>query len=311
MIRTLLASVGLAAITLTAAAGIQASGYFDDGDGPPPRMAVSYAGLDLTNPAGVRLLERRINAAIDDVCPRDWSGGLRGYSGTRDCRERAIRGVEPHVRDAIDRAWDDAPGDDRYDARGDDDRYPRYDHAWADRQSYDRYPEPAPPLPPPPPRDAHPPVPPPPPPASIADKPLPGGRLIRRTVTTTVTTTVTRRGWPEPPPSPPSAGKPHRPAKPAPGYARRPSVPGSWLPPVAWQAIERATVRAFATGRLTRWHVRDRDGIDRDGYVTVSAERWLDGRACRAVRAIKQNGRRQLVVAEGTRCRRPGGGLTA
>lgn len=314
--------------------------YYDDGGDPPMREAVSTRDLDLTSREGVRTLEKRINAAISRVCPDEGFAGLRRYNSIRQCREDAVASVRPQVDRAVaaaeergryyadrgDRRWrrQGRPAPDRYAARAPNpphDRYDdrRYDDRRDDRQVYRRDDAPRPPLPPLPPlarKDAK--APPPPPPAAKSFTPPPGARLVRRTVTTTTTTTTTRRGEAPPPETreirkviireakaPVAAPK----AQPAPrstassaGFARRSTAPHSWLPPVAWGAVERATARALRRGKLERWGLTDQFGIARSGYVSVSAARWIKGRTCRNVQVVKYHGRQQIVVASGMRC---------
>lgn len=312
MIRNLLALTGLLALALIAAVTLQAQGYFDDyyDDEPPPREAVSTDGYDLSSPAGVRMLEGRINAAIDRVCPDDRTKSLKRFQSVRECREAAVASVRPQM----DRAIAQAEGRDRY-ADYDPPRWNGYNHGSRDagyaapppRAGYRPEYSNAGYRPAPPPAVAAPPAPPPP----------PGARLVRRTVTTTVTTTnapgaasastdtriVRKISTPAP------AARPKAQAKAgdccqrrSPAFARRPAVAGSWLPPVAWAAADRATLRAFRTGKLVRWSLTDRDGILRTGYVTVSAARWIGGCPCRNVQVVKYVGARQLIVASGMRC---------
>lgn len=281
MVRNLLALTGLLAIALVTAVGIQAYGYYNDPyDDPPPRVRVSYAGLDLADPEGRRILERRINAAIDEVCPSN-AGSVIGRRYDRECREQAIAGVEPQVNAAVARAEERAAQ--RADAAG---------FAEADAV--------LPPLPREtpggyravPPSDVEPALPP--------ARPM---RLVRRTVTTTVTTAAPA------PVAPVEAVRAERPSRAVDrplrrGYVRH-SGPGTWLPAYAWPAIERAIARALATGRTTQWVARERSG-----YVTVSAARWINRCLCRNVRVVKHAEGRQVVVAEGLRCRWPDGGLS-
>ena len=181
MIRNLLALTGLLAIALVSAIGLQAYGTFDDE--APRRVRVSYAGLDLASPEGLRILEQRVNAAINDVC-RDYDGReLWRSSGRRQCREDAIAGVVPQVNYAVDRA-----------RRG-------RAEVIADGQEG----------PPPPDYYAEPPArpaPPPPPPAYTPPADEPPMHLVKRTVVTTRTVTTTRPGPPPPLPRPLRA--PHR-----------------------------------------------------------------------------------------------------
>lgn len=319
MIRTLLALTGIIALAMAGAATLQAHDYFADpyADEPPAREAVSTRDLDLTTPEGIRKLERRINGAISRICPADGIGALVEQRSIRECREDAVASVRPQVDRAVAAAeerqyvayrapgrWhgEGSPPPDRYAMRA-----PAPDHAWhedargwrADQAEY-RWrsgrdgppalgegvtaPKPAP-----------------------AKVPPPGGRLVKRTiVTTTVTSTTSRSALPTLPTMVTKTvverpGKRWRPAR-AGAYARRPAVAGSWLPPVAWAASDRATVSAFRSGRLTRWRLTDRDGIARVGHVTVGAPRWVGGSPCRNVQTVKYAGKRQIVVASGMRC---------
>lgn len=284
MIRNLLALVGLLGVALAAAVGLQAYRYDPDDTDRPRRMAVSYTGLDLATPDGVRTLERRIDRAIGDVC--DDPTNL--YRANRTCRDHARAGVRPQVDAAIARAQERAFGG--YDNH--DDRTAGY------RPGYDPYP-------PAPRGDAYDnrqydPGPPPPPPAYDAPPaaPEPRLRLVKRTVVTVRTVTTVGA----PPAMPAATGRWHaRPTRSTPrtkAYARRAPVANSWLPPAAWAAIDRATRRSFATGKLVRWSV-----AGRDGYVSVSPPRRIAGCVCRNVQAVKYAGGRQIVVADGLRCR--------
>lgn len=326
MVRKLLALTGVTALTLVAAATLQARDYFYDVPAEPPaREAVNIRDLDLTTEEGVQKLERRINRAIDRVCPADGIGALVERSSVRQCREDAVASVRPQVDRAVAAAEDRqyrayrAPGRWRDDGTPPPDRYamraPAPDHAWRGEDERRWHNDPAEARwrageraltsPPPAPPVAK----------QVADKPAPpppGGRLVKRTVvTTTVTTTTSQGGPPSPPivkktvvvkrfaaPQPTGKWKGQR----ASAYARRPAVAGSWLPPVAWAASDRATLSAFRSGRLTRWRLTDRDGIARSGHITVGAARWVGGSPCRTVQAVKYQGGRQIVVASGTRC---------
>ncbi len=282
MVRNLLALTGLLAIAMLAAVGIQAYGYYNDPyDDPPPQVRVSYRGLDLADPEGRRILEQRINAAINDVCPRESGSALWTRRYDRECREQAIAGVEPQVHAAVARAEE----------RRESIAYAEADMALPPLRRGPRHRF----------RDAPPPVteaekpryfrPGPPPREPIyasrsPDRPM---RLVRKTVTTTVTTTapslpakVVRDHWRR-------------------GYARL-DGPGTWLPPYAWPAIEHAIGKALVSGRTVEWSARERSG-----YVTVSAARWINRCLCRNVRVVKHAEGRQVVVAQGLRCRWPDG----
>lgn len=269
MIRNLLALTGFLAIALVSAMGLQAYGYFDD-RADPPRARVSYAGLDLATPEGLRILEQRVNAAIDDVCRGHEGRELWRRRDLRECREEAIAGVTPQVDYAVDRA---RRARTRVIAEED--------------------------LGPPPAGRYAPSPPPPPPPVYAPAAEQPPLKLVRRTVVTTRTVTTTRPG--PPPAEARPAWRPRPVVQPLSPrttvYHRLPEQPGSWLPPAAWRSINGAIVRAFRTGRTTPWLV-----ADREGYVTVSDKRWVNGCVCRNVRSVKYADGRQIVVAEGMKC---------
>ena len=321
MIRNLLALTGMIALASISAATLQAQGYFDVpfADEPPAREAVSIRDLDLTTDAGIRKLERRINRAIDRVCPAEGIGALVQRRSVRECREDAVASVRPQVDRAVAAAEErqyvayrapgtrrgEGPPPDRYAMRA-----PTPDHAWREdergwREDSTEYRWRA--------NDRN-------RPSALAEGKTalakappttpPAGRLVKRTIVTTTVTSTTNRGAPPTLPTvvtktvvekPAVARKPWRATR-ASAYARRPAVAGSWLPPVAWAASDRAAVSAFRSGRLTRWQLTDRHGIARVGYVTVSPARWIAGAPCRNVQTVKVNGRRQIVVASGMRC---------
>jgi UrcA family protein len=92
VLKSLLAGVGVVAIAGVAAVALHA-GYYDD-DGMRPRsLGVSAAGLDLTSPTGVALLEQRVERAVRRVCDDD-----------AECRDDAWAGARPQIWAAIDRA---------------------------------------------------------------------------------------------------------------------------------------------------------------------------------------------------------------
>lgn len=91
MLKSVLAGVGVIAIAGVAAVALHA-GYYDD-DVRPRSLGVSAAGLDLTSPAGVALLEQRVERAVRRVCDDD-----------ARCRDDAWAGARPQIWAAIDRA---------------------------------------------------------------------------------------------------------------------------------------------------------------------------------------------------------------
>lgn len=325
MIRNLLALTGVIALAAISAVTLQAQDYFSApyAGEPPAREAVSIRDLDLTTNTGIRKLERRINRAIDRVCPAEGIGALVQTRSIRQCREDAVASVRPQVDRAVAAAEErqyvayQAPGRSHGYALPPRDRYamraPAPDHAWREdergwREDSAEYrwrandrgrpsalaegkvalAKAAPPSSPPP----------------------PGGRLVKRTIVTTTVTNTVSRGTPPTLPTvvtktvvekPVALKRTWRSARAA-AYARRPAVAGSWLPPVAWAASDRAAVSAFRSGRLTRWRLTDRNGIARSGFVTVSPARWVAGAPCRNVQTVKTSGGRRIVVASGMRC---------
>lgn len=204
MLRNLLALLGLLAIGAAAAVGLQAYGYWDDDDdGPPPRLAVSYVGLDLSTAEGVELLDRRVRVAVDRICSDDFTRDLKHAASIARCRRRAFASAEPQIRAAITEAGKRA--------------------AYADA----------------------------------------------------------------------GLGRP------------RAAAASSWLPPAAYDAIDRATLRAFETGRYAKW----RGGGER-GYVVISEERRIGGLWCRNVRTEVRDHGRDVVIGQGARCLTPDGALT-
>lgn len=58
-----------------------------------PTRKVSYADLDISKPAGAKVLYRRIEAAARQVCVSDASRDLRAAEQQRACIDRAIEGA--------------------------------------------------------------------------------------------------------------------------------------------------------------------------------------------------------------------------
>lgn len=93
MVRNLLAGVGLLSIVLVSAVALRASEEDWFARTPPPSMAVSYSGLDLSTTPGIAAIEGRIGDAIVNVCGND-----------QDCRRSAYIGTRPQVARAAVRA---------------------------------------------------------------------------------------------------------------------------------------------------------------------------------------------------------------
>ncbi|CAN5544121.1 hypothetical protein BH10PSE14_BH10PSE14_24360 [soil metagenome] len=90
MIKSVLAGIGVIAVAGATAVALQAG--YDDGY-QPRSLAVSHAGLDLTSPAGVALLQERVERAVRRVCDDD-----------QQCRDDAWAGARPQIWAAIDAA---------------------------------------------------------------------------------------------------------------------------------------------------------------------------------------------------------------
>lgn len=54
-----------------------------------PSVAVSYADLNLTAPAGVTALRHRIEAAAEKVCQKPYSRDLKAVAAWQECRTSA------------------------------------------------------------------------------------------------------------------------------------------------------------------------------------------------------------------------------
>ena len=111
MLRTILAGIGAISIVGLTAVALQANHYADDA--PPPRLKVDFAGLDLASPAGVAMLDQRINAAIGSICRFDGTQSLHQHRLEQQCRDNAWAGTRPQVAVAIDiaRRRSGGPGD--------------------------------------------------------------------------------------------------------------------------------------------------------------------------------------------------------
>jgi UrcA family protein len=92
VLKSMLAGVGVIAIAGVTAVALHA-GYYPDDDTRPRSLGVSAAGLDLSSPAGVSLLEQRVARAVQRVC-----------DGDAECRDDAWAGARPQIWAAIDRA---------------------------------------------------------------------------------------------------------------------------------------------------------------------------------------------------------------
>ncbi len=104
MLKTLLAGVGILAVVTVSAVVLNADGGHFADENPPPRLKVSFAGLDLATPEGKRLLDDRIRTAIDEICGLDRRSVFSRPALEAKCRANAWAGTRPQVGRAIARA---------------------------------------------------------------------------------------------------------------------------------------------------------------------------------------------------------------
>lgn len=67
----------------------------------PRSIAVSYADLDLSRPAGVAALDRRLARAADAVCGPVDARDLRAMSAARACRTAALSSANAEAKPVI------------------------------------------------------------------------------------------------------------------------------------------------------------------------------------------------------------------
>jgi UrcA family protein len=66
-------------------------------------LAVRHADLDLTSPAGVAALDRRISAAVRLACGAASDADLHGKNRVQQCRADTLAGIAPQRAQAIAR----------------------------------------------------------------------------------------------------------------------------------------------------------------------------------------------------------------
>ena len=96
------------AATLTAAT-LAASPSIAQAPASPERVVVSYADLDLSSPAGVATLNRRILSAVQAACGPESDSDPRGKNLARQCRHRSFDEAVSQVRGAIALARGEGP----------------------------------------------------------------------------------------------------------------------------------------------------------------------------------------------------------
>jgi UrcA family protein len=94
------AIIAMTSAALLSLAANQAAAQTEPG---PPKIAVSYADLDLTQAAGRAALEARVSGAVKRVCPGpDQPYNLANYQASRKCRANAWAGAKPQLAAIFD-----------------------------------------------------------------------------------------------------------------------------------------------------------------------------------------------------------------
>jgi len=65
---------------------------------------VSYRDLDLTRPAGIKVLRQRLASAVNRVCRLEPAPGSRLGTVDQKCRTQALSDVEPRMVNAVELA---------------------------------------------------------------------------------------------------------------------------------------------------------------------------------------------------------------
>ncbi|OYY90936.1 MAG: hypothetical protein B7Y45_05845 [Sphingomonas sp. 28-66-16] len=100
MTRNILASIGL--LTIIFSGAFAAYAHDDWGvEERPRRLAVSFAGLDLSAPEGRAMLDRRLRIAIGRVCGRADARELWRRAAIERCHRAAWDATRPQVQLAV------------------------------------------------------------------------------------------------------------------------------------------------------------------------------------------------------------------
>ncbi|MGZ8310995.1 MAG: UrcA family protein [Allosphingosinicella sp.] len=67
----------------------------------PASVPVSYAGLDLTSPAGIAELDARLDRAVREVCGREYPMRLTFEPEIRICRQQTLASVRTQRNTAL------------------------------------------------------------------------------------------------------------------------------------------------------------------------------------------------------------------
>jgi UrcA family protein len=100
MIRTVLSALALALAAATASVSAAAPAQAQD----LVTINVSYADLNLSNTAGAAVLQRRIDAAVGQICGRADNRDLEQRAAVAQCRAEVSIGADEQSRQAIAKA---------------------------------------------------------------------------------------------------------------------------------------------------------------------------------------------------------------
>ena len=94
------AIIAMTSAVLLSLAANQAAAQTEPG---PPKIAVSYADLDLSQAAGRAALEARVSGAVKKVCPGPSQPyNVQNFQASRTCRANAWAGVKPQLAAIFD-----------------------------------------------------------------------------------------------------------------------------------------------------------------------------------------------------------------
>ena len=94
----------IVAAGLAATLGVFASAAMADPSNPMVSIAVDHSGVDLASAEGRQILDRRINAAINNICGQPVYGTRDEADVLKECRRDVRAAVEPQVQMALTKA---------------------------------------------------------------------------------------------------------------------------------------------------------------------------------------------------------------
>lgn len=94
----------IVAAGLATTLGVFASPAMADPSNPMVSIAVDHRGVDLASAEGRQILDRRINAAINNICGQPVYGTRDEADVLRECRREVRAAVEPQVQMVLTRA---------------------------------------------------------------------------------------------------------------------------------------------------------------------------------------------------------------